>query len=144
MEIFTVAVVYFTNQNRIPKTFYCIRCVMVCKTGFANQNKKIAVLRASMVVTYFIKLFRAEVDRHNGILISLLLLVAETINLNDAFFNLILLAICKFYLTVLTWNLVSNLYYRLCRSYVNNENFLFKKYVLSFILFVYTYTKNFV
>ena len=52
---------------------------MVCKTGFANQNKKIAVLRASMVVTYFIKLFRAEVDRHNGILISLLLLVAETI-----------------------------------------------------------------
>ena len=32
-----------------------------------------------MVVTYCIKLFRAGMDRHNGILMSLLLLVAETI-----------------------------------------------------------------
>ena len=32
-----------------------------------------------MVVTYFIKLFRKGADRHNGILIYLLLLVAETI-----------------------------------------------------------------
>ena len=54
------------------------------------------------------------------------------------------LAICKFYLTVLTWNLVSNLYYRLWRSYVNNENLSFNKYdVLSFIFFVYTYTLGF-
>ena len=30
-----------------------------------------------MVVTYYIKLFRTEADRHNGILMSLLLLVAE-------------------------------------------------------------------
>ena len=32
-----------------------------------------------MVVTYYIKLFRTGADRHNGILMSLLLLVAETI-----------------------------------------------------------------
>ena len=32
-----------------------------------------------MVVTYYIKLFRTGADRHNSILMSLLLLVAETI-----------------------------------------------------------------
>ena len=31
---------------------------MVCKIGFTNWNAKIALLRASMVVTYYIKLFR--------------------------------------------------------------------------------------
>ena len=31
-----------------------------------------------MVVTYYIKLFRMGADRHNGILMSLLLLVTET------------------------------------------------------------------
>ena len=50
---------------------------MVSKTGFTNWNAKIAILRASMVVTYYIKLFRTGADRHNGILIPLLLLVAE-------------------------------------------------------------------
>ena len=51
---------------------------MVCKIGFTNWNAKIALLRVSMVVTYHIKLFRSEADKHNGILLSLLLLVAET------------------------------------------------------------------
>ena len=32
-----------------------------------------------MVVTYYIKLFRTGANRYNGILMSLLLLVAETI-----------------------------------------------------------------
>ena len=50
---------------------------MVCKIGFTNWNVKIALLRASMVVTYYIKLFRTGADRYNGILMSLLLLVAE-------------------------------------------------------------------
>ena len=50
---------------------------MVCKIGFTNWNIKIALLRASMVVTYYIKLFRTGADRYNGILMSLLLLVAE-------------------------------------------------------------------
>ena len=33
-----------------------------------------------MVVTYYVKLLRTGADRHNGILIFLLLLVAKTIN----------------------------------------------------------------
>ena len=33
-----------------------------------------------MVVTYYIIFFRTRADRHNGILMSLLLLVSETIN----------------------------------------------------------------
>ena len=42
-----------------------------------------AVLRASMVVTYYIKLFRTGADRCNGILMSLLLLGAETKNMES-------------------------------------------------------------
>ena len=52
---------------------------MVCKIGFTNCNAKIPFLRARMVVTYYIKLFQMGDSRHNGILMSLLLLVAETI-----------------------------------------------------------------
>ena len=48
------------------------------KREFPVENGKIALVRASMVATYYIKLFRIGADRHNGILISLLLLVAET------------------------------------------------------------------
>ena len=71
----------FYRPELIPKTLYCIRCVMVSKIGFANWNAKIALLRASLVVTYYIKLFWMGADRHNGILMSLLLLVAGTIKL---------------------------------------------------------------
>ena len=46
---------------------------------FPIENRKIALSRASMVITYYIKLFRTGADRHNGILMSLLLLVAEAI-----------------------------------------------------------------
>ena len=46
----------------------------------SGLNRKIAFSRASMVVTYYIKLFRTGTDRHNGILMSLHLLVAETMN----------------------------------------------------------------
>ena len=41
------------------------------------QNGKIAVGRTSMVVTYYIRLFRKGGDRPNGILMFLLLLIAE-------------------------------------------------------------------
>ena len=44
---------------------------MVCKIRFTNWNAKITVLRASMIITYNIKLFRTGADRHNGILMSL-------------------------------------------------------------------------
>ena len=92
LEIFaypTVTLLYFTDQNWIPKTIYFIRCVMVCKifscSEFPKRIEKIgkykyfALLRASMVFTYYTKLFRREDDRHNGVLMPLLLLVAETI-----------------------------------------------------------------
>ena len=72
-----VTVVHVTDQNWISKTVYCIRCVMVCKIGFTNWNAKIAFLQASMLITYNIKLFRTGADRHNGILMSLPLFVAE-------------------------------------------------------------------
>ena len=50
---------------------------MVSKIGFANWNEKMTLLHASVVVTYYIKLFRTGADRHNGILMSVLL-IAET------------------------------------------------------------------
>ena len=74
MEIFeifayhTVAVVQFTDQHWIPKTVYCIRCVMVCKIGFLKWNAKIALLLASMVATYYIKIFRTGADRDNKLI----------------------------------------------------------------------------
>ena len=55
---------------------------------FPIENRKIALSRASMVITYYIKLFRTGADRHNGILMSLLLLVAETTNYRLAKQNL--------------------------------------------------------
>ena len=76
----TVAVVHFTDQNWISKIIYCIRCEMVCKIGFTKWNTKIALVRASMVGRYYNKIFRTGADRHNSILMSLFLLVAETIN----------------------------------------------------------------
>ena len=48
------------------------------KRVFSVENGKIALVRASMVLTYYIKLFHTGADRHNSISMSLLLLVAET------------------------------------------------------------------
>ena len=50
------------------------------KKEFPVKNGKIALVRGSMFVTYYIKLFRTGADIHNGILMSLLLLVTETIS----------------------------------------------------------------
>ena len=55
---------------------------MVCKIGFTKT--KTALLRASMVVTYYIKGFLTRADRHNSILMAVLLLVAETITIKTA------------------------------------------------------------
>ena len=70
-------VVHLADQNWISKTVYFIRCLMVCKISFTNWNAKIALLRASMDVTFYIKLFWTGPNRYNGILMTLLLLVAE-------------------------------------------------------------------
>ena len=48
------------------------------------ENRRIGLARASMIATYYIEFFRTEVYRHNCILVSLLLLVAEAkSNRND-------------------------------------------------------------
>ena len=53
---------------------------LICaKREFPVENGKIAFVRASLVVTYYTKLFYVGADRHSGILMSLLLLIAETI-----------------------------------------------------------------
>ena len=46
--------------------------------AFCLFQAKIAFFHASMVVTYYTRLFRTRADRHNSILMSLLLLVAES------------------------------------------------------------------
>ena len=51
------------------------------KREFSVEKGKIAFVRASMVVTHYIKVFRTGTDKPNGILVSLLLLVAETIRI---------------------------------------------------------------
>ena len=53
------------------------------KRVFPAEKGKIVLVRGSMVVTYYITIFRTGANRHNGILMSLLLLVAGTINSNN-------------------------------------------------------------
>ena len=80
-EYLAVNVERFTDQDQISKTIgvdmlkHCIflGVLMVCKIGFTNWNEKISLFRASMVVTYYIKLFRTGTDLHDGILVFLLL-----------------------------------------------------------------------
>ena len=76
------------------------------KIGFRNWSAKIAVLWASVVVTYYIKLFRTGPNRQNGILMSLLFFVEEAIKifwLFDKFLsNCFSMFLCLFYLLFLT------------------------------------------
>ena len=63
------------------------------KKGISGRKRKKALVRTSMIVTYYIelfityyiKLFRTGTDRHNVILMTLLLLVAETKSWNSKF-----------------------------------------------------------
>ena len=63
------------------------------KKGISGRKRKKALVRTSMVVTYYIKLFityyiklfRTGADKHNVILMTLLLLVAETKSWNSKF-----------------------------------------------------------
>ena len=51
------------------------------KRYFQSETEKNGFSRAPMVFTYYIKLFRTWIDRPNGISISLLVLVAETVTI---------------------------------------------------------------
>ena len=53
------------------------------KRVFPAEKGKIVLVRGSMVVTYYITIFRTGANRHNGSLMSLLLLVAGTIYSNN-------------------------------------------------------------
>ena len=48
------------------------------KRVFPVVNGKVALVRGSMIVSYYIKLLLTVAERHNSILMSFLLLVAET------------------------------------------------------------------
>ena len=73
----------------VCKTFVCSEFLDMPQKSWRSKrrqrklvnNTKIALLGASMVmvITYNIKLFRTGADRHSGILMSLLYLVANTI-----------------------------------------------------------------
>ena len=73
-----------------------------------------------MIVTYYIKLFRTGAERHNGILMFLLLLIAETITLEhlanilyDSFFEtLVSLLHCRCRNHVKYWLLSKRLFLR--------------------------------
>ena len=70
----TVCKIFFCSKFlHIPQKF----CRSKKRWRKLANNSNMALLCASMVVTYYIKLFRTGTDRHNGILMSLLL-VAET------------------------------------------------------------------
>ena len=56
------------------------------KGYFWSKTEKLHFLRASMVVTYYIKLFYMGADRQNDIFISFLLLVTEKIRSADFIF----------------------------------------------------------
>ena len=78
---------------------------------FPIENGKIALVRAR-VVTYYIKLFRSGADRHNGFLISLLLLVVETIR--NIFHYLCKTSSCQKYFQIWKWIDQQILFLRSC------------------------------
>ena len=68
---------YFHFQSKTEKVNITIDDVCP-KRVIPVEDGKIALVYASMVVTYYIKRFCTGANRHNGILMSLLFLVAET------------------------------------------------------------------
>ena len=76
---FVVLDVWWSGKYFLAPNFRKAWTKLASARGFTFQaNTKIGLLRASMVVTYYIKRFRRGTDKHNGILMSLLLPVAET------------------------------------------------------------------
>ena len=78
-----------TEKVNITIEFYILKLVCVPNlslnwqlwiSDFLVENGKTALVRASMIVTYYVNLFRTGTYRHNSILMSLLLLVTETIS----------------------------------------------------------------
>ena len=75
---FVVLDVWWSGKYFLAPNFRKAWTKLASARGFTFQaNTKIGLLRASMVVTYYIKCFRRGTDRHNGILMSLLLPIAK-------------------------------------------------------------------
>ena len=70
---------YYSYQISASTDNFDILDQIFQKRIFPVRKGKIALVRASLVVTYYIKYFRTGNDRHNGILMSLLLLLADTL-----------------------------------------------------------------
>ena len=66
------------NKIQLKLTIMIFWTKFFPKMVFLVVRVKIAIARVSMVLTYYIKFFRMGTDRHNGILMFLLLLVADT------------------------------------------------------------------
>ena len=67
-----------TRFSLQPTIFFFFFDQICPKSKFPVENGIIALVRKSMVVTYYNKLFRMGTERHNNILMSFLLLVVET------------------------------------------------------------------
>ena len=71
-----------STKFQFKPTIWIVWTKFAQKGYFWSKTKNLHFrVRTSMVVTYYIKLFRTGAERHNSILMSLLLLVTETINL---------------------------------------------------------------
>ena len=78
-----------------------------------------------MVDTYYIKFFRTGSDRHNGILMSLLLLVAETITLNSQYY--IVYVMFLFNKNIMIWSKYVAFYFYVLFTYGFFKCFLVKQ-----------------
>ena len=79
--ILHIRIVMIPNFNLNSQLCFVFFDQICPKREFSVENGKIALVRGSMVVTYYIKLFCTRADWHNGILMSVLLLVADTITI---------------------------------------------------------------
>ena len=80
IELSILELEYIPNFSLKWQFWYCGPNFL--KKGISGPKRTRALAYASIVVTHYIKLFRKGADRCNGILMSLLLLLAETTN-ND-------------------------------------------------------------
>ena len=95
IEFCIFELVYLPNFSL--KWEFCFFFDQICtKRVFPVENRKIVIVRASMIVTYYIKLFHTGADRHNGILMSLLLFAETKI---PALWEIVILGYKCFYFT---------------------------------------------
>ena len=118
----------------------------------------LAPMRASMLFTYYIELFRTGADRHNGILMSLFFLVAETIKvvnwkraktvvLKTWEYNTSYIPVCTIVPLVVLYMRVSgkfpNLYLFLWRNFTRKISIKCKQATFRYFMHIKTIKSNF-